>query len=467
MYIPTTLPDETLFSRYVRHLTICGMKEKDYLKKLFNKPRISIHPYLTIGISRSALISEEDESQIFNEQTLGRLFAYFLPHRAKDIYSALLTDNGSSAVRASQLVCFKESETLSLKFCPLCAQKDIESHGVSYWHRVHQIPGVEACSIHQVWLIHQDLPERPHIKPNLLPKSDAFEDPCSLLSFNFAQFSHAFLNQITNTRGSFSQNRLIAKLHRLGYVTINHRFRRKKLASQFFSFAKDLKYKSFDLLPQSDRDYRYLSYLLSGQVSQHPFKYLLIEFWLSAIQQNDIADHNPQFQKESLQAGTHLKRKCKNLLKQGKSLAEVSRITGKSRCFLKSLAVREKIPINIKSYILTDDVKNNIITMASRGFHRNAIANRIHISVGSVEQIISSEQGLVEKRKRYKFESKRRRHKAQILRTMQQQPKAIKQEIKQACYAAFHWLYSHERDWLNDTLPCPIKPKCGNNRPVI
>ncbi|WP_375186023.1 hypothetical protein [Pseudoalteromonas sp.] len=56
MQLPASLPDETLFSRYVRHMTILGMSEQDYLTRLLNKPRASIHPYLTIGIRRAAKI---------------------------------------------------------------------------------------------------------------------------------------------------------------------------------------------------------------------------------------------------------------------------------------------------------------------------------------------------------------------------------------------------------------------------
>lgn len=36
--------------------------------------------------------------------------------------------------------------------------------------------------------------------------------------------------------------------------------------------------------------------------------------------------------------------------------------------------------------------------------------------------------------------------------------KPLQQEIKASCYAAFHWLYAHEKAWLNSTLPSPTKP---------
>lgn len=458
MQLPTTLPDETLFSRYVRHMTILGMKEKDYLKLLFNKPRASIHPYLTIGVAKSSQISVESEPEIYAQQTLGRFFSYFLPHRATDIYKALLAEDGNIAIRACQLVSFKESEVLSLKYCPECVKEDMRCHGVSYWHRIHQVPGIEACPSHKVWLIHQELPKRPHIKLHLLPTTSVHSKACSDLSYEFAKFTNDFLKKITNTNDSFEQSDLLTKIRNHGYMLSNKRFKRIELTSDLFNFIKELKYSDPNFLPYSESDYRYLSYLLSGQASQHPFKYLIVDFWLSNIGEKAPKPKKVIGNGERSVAQQKIKSICIKLLKQGKSLTEIYHITGKSRCYLKALAMTESIPIISKPSIVTDKVIDVIITMAYKGFHRRAIARHFHISTGSVEQVISSESGLVEKRRRYKFESKRRRYKAQILRTLQQKPSAIKQEIKASCYAAFHWLYAHEKAWLNSTLPSPTKP---------
>ena len=140
-------------------------------------------------------------------------------------------------------------------------------------------------------------------------------------------------------------------------------------------------------------------------------------------------------------------------------MAEISRITGKSRCYLKALAMKNNIPIELKPKVITEEIINAVISMANRGFHRNTIASEFQISTGSVEQIISSEKGLVEKRRQFKYQSKRRRYKATILRAIRDNPSAITQEIKNCCYAAFHWLYANERAWLDNTLPVPTKPK--------
>ena len=36
-----------------------------------------------------------------------------------------------------------------MRYCPLCAAADREQHGETYWHRKHQLPGVEICLEHR------------------------------------------------------------------------------------------------------------------------------------------------------------------------------------------------------------------------------------------------------------------------------------------------------------------------------
>ena len=120
--------------------------------------------------------------------------------------------------------------------------------------------------------------------------------------------------------------------------------------------------------------------------------------------------------------------------------------------------MKNNIPVELKPKVITEPLICAVLKMAYKGFHRKVMATQFQISTGSVEQIISSEEGLVEKRKQFKYQSKRRKYKATILRAIRDNPSAIKQEIKKHCYAAFHWLYGNERTWLNATLPPPTKP---------
>ncbi|MEI8704710.1 TnsD family Tn7-like transposition protein [Pseudoalteromonas sp. B62] len=154
-----------------------------------------------------------------------------------------------------------------------------------------------------------------------------------------------------------------------------------------------------------------------------------------------------------------IEEECIKLLRRGESMATINRITGKSRCYIKALALKLNIPLNLKPRYITESIKRGVLLLANKGFHRKMIADHFQISSGSVEQIISTVEGLVEKRKQFRFQSKRRKYKAVILRAIRNNPFAIKQEIKNSFYAAFHWLYAHEKYWLDNTLPAPTRPK--------
>ncbi|NOU51920.1 hypothetical protein HG263_15400 [Pseudoalteromonas sp. JBTF-M23] len=142
-------------------------------------------------------------------------------------------------------------------------------------------------------------------------------------------------------------------------------------------------------------------------------------------------------------------------------MAEISRRIGKSRCYIKTLALRENVEVETKPKIITKQVKLYILDLAKKGFHRREIAYRYGISSGSVEQLISSCPNLVIWRKKCKSDSKRRRYKCAIMNFIKTHPLASRQDCKKSNYAAFYWLYNHEQGWLHAILPTAIKGKCN------
>ncbi|MEP0791961.1 TnsD family transposase [Funiculus sociatus GB2-C1] len=47
-----------------------------------------------------------------------------------------------------------------LRFCPLCVQEDKKQFGECYWHRLHQVSGVELCPTHQIAVINSGVLKR-------------------------------------------------------------------------------------------------------------------------------------------------------------------------------------------------------------------------------------------------------------------------------------------------------------------
>ncbi|MCL1131616.1 TnsD family Tn7-like transposition protein [Shewanella sairae] len=455
MLIPPTFPDEILFSRIIRHFTLSGMTTADYLLTAQNSHKVSIHPYLTAGLDKFSQLTQESATELLNEQTLAPLFIHFLPSHASTISLGLISTNATDAIRACQLVCVREKESLSIKYCPACAKADAENFGVPYWHRSHQIPGIESCSSHQVKLVHFPLKGRSRLSLSLLPPLGGKPIRSSVFSRDFALYSYDLLQKVSQTNKPFELSDIKNQLYKLGYVTRKGYYRRKLILSELYQFTQKLGYDSQDWLPESDTDYRYISYLLSEKVAQQPLKYLVLGFWLS-LQTESTEQVVSVSKNEDLK---HLlENKCIELLHQGESMASVSRLAGKSRCFIKALALRFDIPVNLKPKQITQSMKAKIMFLGKKGFHRKVIAARVCLSVGSVEQQISTSPVLVQWRKQCRHESKRRKYKLQIIRFIQKKPSAIRQQIKSSCNAAFFWLYTYEKQWLEANLPKAKRP---------
>ena len=161
MLLPSALPDESLFSRICRHLTLSGLNTNQYLSSLLGAKRISVHPYLTSGIKKISSFSQESAEELLRNQTLAPLFAHYLPR-----YKSVILNPSSTAqqlTRSCQLSTFREKEHLKIKYCVKCVEHDIRHFGVAYWHCLHQIPGLDACYKHKLWFEHTNLAARNHV----------------------------------------------------------------------------------------------------------------------------------------------------------------------------------------------------------------------------------------------------------------------------------------------------------------
>lgn len=450
MMLPATLPDESLFSRICRFLAKAGLTRSECLNNLLGNKRASVHPWLTANLSTLSQYSEESAHELWLNQTLRPLFAYYLIEHQSKIRD--LNAGASELTRACQLSAFRERELLSIKYCPICAKDDIYNYGVSYWHCIHQIPGVVACAKHSVFLIHRDMPDRVHLSNHFLPLPSGNFERSNSLATEFARYSEYFINEIKACGTKYVSDEYRSKLKECDLTTQAGRIRRRKLVGDIYAIACRILPKDSQLAPKSREDFHYLSPLLSDIFGQHPFKHLLLSFYLSR------QDTSHRWSGNTIsQTFPDLEQRCCHLLKAQLSMAQVGREIGKSRCYVKSVALRHHIPVHLNPKKITASVKKGIIEMAYKGFHRDVIAKKFGVSTGSIELVISTTEGLVEWRKKCKAESLRRKYKCQITRYIQANPDAFRKDIKLRYEAAFYWLYSHCPDWLEAKLPTPQK----------
>ncbi|WP_233010368.1 TnsD family Tn7-like transposition protein [Rheinheimera faecalis] len=464
MELPRALPDELLLGRLIRYVGLSGESVRSFSFRVFGSNRVSIHPFLTAGISRLSKFSGEDaESQLIS-QTLAPLFFFYLPQHSNSLKKDLLSGDGAGAFRHSQLPSFNSGGTLYLKWCPICVSQDLFNLGVSYWHRSHQIPGITSCWEHQVRLMSFELKERQRLCAGFPPIVHGVAEAASDIENDTARFGFDLLTKMEQIIPTIDfTNRYRSRLHELDFITENGSVRRKLLMRELVTDLAKYPMQN-SLFPRHPTDYHYISELLSAGTNCHPFRHLLLGAWLfksvEKFFEYSVPVEESCLNQRQNSTKDELEQRCLLLLKQGYSLEAVYRETGKSRSYLKRLAAINGVKLHLKPKLLNDSVHQRIISLARQGVHRRKISCICGVGVGSVEQAISAEPGLVEWRKKCRFESKRRAYRVQILRYRQMQPGAMRCNFKSDCAAAFFWLYLRDREWLEQSLPEP-KKACG------
>ncbi|WP_444919696.1 TnsD family Tn7-like transposition protein [Microbulbifer sp. CnH-101-G] len=465
MLLPKAFPDELFFSRIIRFATISGLKGKEFNKIYLAEERASIHPFLTSNLKKLSALTDDEPYEILFGQTLAPIYIFYLPKHSNNIIKFMLSNDSARSIRESQLPSFGAGSSLCLKWCQECACSDINQYGVAYWHRSHQIPGVSSCGIHPVLLERIDLHNRQRISLGMLPSVTCRAKEASSVEYKVGKFGYDLLRKIKWPIPLIDiSSRYRYKLQSMGLVTNSGRIRRLKLMQNFYVFSQNYRPFHNSSLPKSSEDFRYISQLLVPGENHNPFQHIFFSSWLFSTFQQLLEDHNSvEFEfktrkKEFAKRTKRRERKCVELLRS-RSLNETSKITGRSRTYLKRLAALHNIPLNLKPRKISKACIDEIIRLGYTRMNRHRIATICKIGVGSVEQIISTHPELVTYRKRCHMESMRRRYRLKILKYYKLHPKAIRKDIKFHCNKAFYWLYLYDREWLEVALPKPLKAK--------
>ena len=89
---------------------------------------------------------------IIDRHTLFPLYVPFLPFKRACALRQRMKAHSTAVVWIAGITTSKVSRVQQLRYCPLCVEYDRLTYGECYWHRVHQVPGVLVCPIHEVML---------------------------------------------------------------------------------------------------------------------------------------------------------------------------------------------------------------------------------------------------------------------------------------------------------------------------
>lgn len=152
---PDPYPDELLYSVCARYGELMQYPNKiTATEDFFGKGKMAVvdlPAYIDHLIRAMPLNHLYKADDLINQNTLFPFYAPFLTksraHLVRKIMRSGCRQVGPRITRTRP-----SKKTIYLRYCPECAWEDRAALGETYWHRLHQLPGVDACARHSVFL---------------------------------------------------------------------------------------------------------------------------------------------------------------------------------------------------------------------------------------------------------------------------------------------------------------------------
>jgi len=155
---PDHRPDELFYSMGARFSErVRYPSRRSVVTELFGTRNaiacVSLPSHLDYFTAQLPPRSNLDAERIIDEHTLLPFFAPFLPpERHIRLRQDMCSSNGPAIHMRAGLMASHVPFPQWLRFCPRCVGEDRRRFGECYWHRIHQVPGVEICPSHKVWV---------------------------------------------------------------------------------------------------------------------------------------------------------------------------------------------------------------------------------------------------------------------------------------------------------------------------
>jgi len=458
---PKPMPDETVFSLLCRfHLVSAqGYFKANTLKSMgINASRPSNElPCFLPAFSRVSGISINQLIYKFTS------VHYYEPFVSKTSFQYLVTGlaNGNTSSLQSKLgmVANRMMQGQSLRFCPQCAEEDVEKYGITYWRITHQLVGATVCSEHHCQLYGVPRKSVKVMLPPQCSKIECNDVDCDLTQLIFDEFHDSGFSYCLNKLRSCYEN----QLNLLGLLTASGRIRQRSLKSFLSDRLSQLSAtsKPYSLLSSECSHGRYPECLFYLEHCNHqPLKHLFLIFSLFGSWK---AFKSSFYSKEQVckpvEPSTNVKNSIEwatgfELLHEGQSLRQAATVIGTTVSTLKIKAQQKGIPLDTRPSKVFEDTQRAIWRKLFVGIDCKKIASEMKLSVGAVEKVLSRYPELVRLRKNIRYFNKRQKHRQNLNEAMQRFK--TRNEIRANSSASYLWLYKYDKIWLYNHLPKAI-----------
>ena len=163
---PDPYPDEIFYSICARLCERLGYpSHRATMQELFGCEAViasvTFPSHLDYFVANLPVGSPYTSEYFLEAHTLLPFYAPFLPlERVQRLRKDMCGQNGPALHMRSGIMASHVLLSEFLRLCPQCIVEDKKLFGQCYWHRIHQVSGVEICPIHEVYLHISSVPAR-------------------------------------------------------------------------------------------------------------------------------------------------------------------------------------------------------------------------------------------------------------------------------------------------------------------
>lgn len=494
LMLPIMLPDMTLYSVVTLAQRLNGSSRGEQVSQsLFGARsaglRHDFSSHLAEFCRRTGSAYGSADEVALNTTVL----PYFLRFRRPEVQAAALSlMRGNSIERLKFILGLPagpSGASLPLRSCKKCSQNDVDIHGVAYWHRQHQVPGVYVCP-NDGSPLHITSRRIDGVGRSMLFLPDD-QDICFSNTTTYSGLAHPILNRLAILGAALLEHQLpggyspellqYAYLHGLkqhGLLTKGGRVR----ATEFVKWLQD-KYQSiarlepYDQIIGKNHVEGMLRLVRKPRGNFHSTCHLLLidalfgswelfesvygwerqmELPLSSHQ----IDNDPCLPNQNELLVIELAKRYQE--GQG-SLTSLSRDLGVDvNTAMRWLGKLGLISIRRRPHVLTSELRTEVIQSIRKGIALREIAKSFSLSRSTIDRICNEHPQLHSAWCIANLERKRQAERNKLSAYIASNPSLSILKLRQAPDSGYNWLSRNDSEWLKLSIS---QPKLKSTRP--
>ena len=486
--LPGWLPDETLFSLASRYHLMSGHRLPEYTNQaLFGGRRAGAHHDFPCPLTAFV---ERTEGRLGSVAEIARhrtVLSYYLPHRDLDLaeyaVEALAQPERGMLKFRLGLLTSRFRANHPLKACPGCMADDVARHGIAYWHREHQLPGIWICRRHDVLL------REATVKFNgverfgwVLPSQETLAKPIDREVPAASRMALRRFADLTIGWDGLPPASLdcagMARALRTRLAQGPQKLARTEQAELYCQAMAPLRIVGeFNALPRSaDQAIHQVNrWVHLPQGTSHPIRHLSFFFWLfkdwadfeSTYERCGRSDDSAITTPVAREAGEPRDPRREEVVRRivaGEAPSGVARATGISVQTAIAWATAAGIACKRRPKTLKAESYDKLVTALRRGDDKAAAAQALEVSIQTITRVLRSEPGLRDAWRQARHSAAQDMARSAWSGAIEKYPALGIKFIREFEPSAYAWLYRNDRSWLRQTNAAIKVPRTHSSR---